>query len=170
LRRRRNGNAGAVFLLGAAGRGDLNADPSREAKQLSSKREICRMFTSKSYRSKAAEFAELAKTGDPEKSAEFRKRERSFTSLADNEEWLAENFEKTLHGSGERGGPGTLAATEEHVLRCLGAAVIMQWNTIPKELQRELFDSAGSIGKLADVATLRGQIARFLHKHKDDEQ
>ena len=125
------------------------------------------MFTSMFYRSKAAEFGELAKTGDPEKSAEFRKRERSFTSLADNEEWLADNFDKTLHRSEQA---GTLAATEEHVLRCLGAAVIMQWNTIPKKLQRELFDSAGSIGDLANVAALRGQIARFLHKHKDDER
>jgi hypothetical protein len=125
------------------------------------------MFTSMFYRSKAAEFGELAKTGDPEKSAEFRKRERSFTSLADNEEWLADNFDKTLHRSEQA---GTLAATEEHVLRCLGAAVIMQWNTIPQNLQRELFDSAGSIGDLADIATLRGQIARFLHKHKDDER
>jgi hypothetical protein len=137
-------------------------------KQLSAEREICRMFTPKFYRAKAAEFGELAKTGDPEKSAEYRKRERSFTSLADNEDWLAQNFEKTLHGSGEAA--ASLAATEEHVLRCLGAAVIMQWTTIPKKLQRELFDSAGSIGDPLDVAKLRGQIARFLHKHKDDER
>jgi len=128
------------------------------------------MFTSKHYRAKAAEFGELAKTGDLEKSAEFRKRERSFTSLADNEEWLAHNFEKTLHRPQQDEEAGTLAATEEHVLRCLGAAVIMQWNTIPKKLQRELFDSAGSMGDVLNVAALRGQIARFLHKHKDDER
>jgi hypothetical protein len=128
------------------------------------------MFTSKDYRARAAEFGELAKTGDPEKSAEFRKRERSFTSLADNEEWLAHNFEKTLHASEQDGAAvAGLAATEERVLRCLGAAVIMQWNTIPKKLQRELFDSAGSLGDLLDVAKLRGEIARFLHKHKDDD-
>ena len=126
------------------------------------------MFTPKLYRAKAAEFGELAKTGDPEKSAEYRNRERSFTSLADNEDWLVQNFDKTLHGSGEAA--ASLAATEEHVLRCLGAAVIMQWNTIPKKLQRELFDNAGSMGDLLDVAKLRGQIARFLHKHKDDER
>jgi len=46
----------------------------------------------------------------------------------------------------------------------------MQWNSIPKKMQRELFDSASSMGELPDVATLRGQIARFLHKHKDDER
>ena len=128
------------------------------------------MFTPKYYRTKAAEFRELADTSRPEESSEFRKRERSFTSLADNEEWLAHNFHKTLHPPHEDGEGSTLAATEEYVLRCLGAAVIMQWNTIPKKLQRELFDSAGSMGDLLDVAKLRGQIARFLHKHKDDER
>jgi hypothetical protein len=46
----------------------------------------------------------------------------------------------------------------------------MQWNSIPKKLQRELFDNAGSMGELPDIAVLRGQIARFLHKHKDDER
>ena len=128
------------------------------------------MFTPKYYRTKAAEFGELANTSPPEESSELRKRERSFTSLADNEEWLARNFEKTLHASEQDGEAARLAATEERVLRCLGAAVIMQWNSIPKKLQRELFDSAGSLGDLLDVAKLRGQIARFLHKHKDDER
>jgi hypothetical protein len=131
------------------------------------------MFTSKQYRAKAAEFGELAKmTSIPEESREFRKRERSFTSLADNEEWLGDNFEKTLHTSHPvaDGNTANLAATEERILRCLGAAVIMQWNSIPKKLQRELFDNAGSMGELLNTAALRGEIARFLHKHKDDER
>jgi hypothetical protein len=59
----------------------------------------------------------------------------------------------------------TLGADEEHILRCLGAALIMRWNTLQTELQRELFDAAGSIGGLLDNATLRAQIARFLRKH-----
>ena len=61
-----------------------------------------------------------------------------------------------------------LADEEEHVLRCLGAAIIMQWNALPTTLQREIFDTAGSVGKLLETAALRGQIARFLHKHKND--
>ena len=126
------------------------------------------MFTSQDYRAKAAKFRELADTSQrPEESSEFRKRERSFTSLADNEEWLARNFEKTLHRPHQDGEGSTLAAAEEYVLRCLGAAVIMQWNIIPKKLQRELFDSAGSMGDLLDVAKLRGEIARFLHKNDE---
>jgi hypothetical protein len=94
----------------------------------------------------------------------------SFSSLADNEEWLANNFDKMVQvPAAERPGHITLVAEEERVLRCLGAAVIMQWNTLPAKLQRELFDTAGSLGDLLDTAALRGQIARFLHKHKDDE-
>jgi hypothetical protein len=45
----------------------------------------------------------------------------------------------------------------------------MRWNTIPTKLQRELFDTAGSLGDLLQTAELHGQIARFLHDHKDDE-
>jgi hypothetical protein len=46
----------------------------------------------------------------------------------------------------------------------------MQWNNIPKKLQRELFDNAGSMDDLLSTKDLRGKVARFLHKHKDDEQ
>jgi hypothetical protein len=40
----------------------------------------------------------------------------------------------------------------------------MQWNTMPTQLRRE-FDNAGSMGELVENAALRGQVARFLHKH-----
>jgi len=62
-----------------------------------------------------------------------------------------------------------LADEEEHILRCLGAAVIMQWSTIPTTLQRELFDTAGSLGDVPQTVALRAQIARFLHTHKNAE-
>ena len=54
--------------------------------------------------------------------------------------------------------------------RYLGAALIMQWNTLPAKLQRELFDKAGSMEELLDTASLRGQIAPFLHKHKNNNE
>ena len=53
--------------------------------------------------------------------------------------------------------------------RCLGAAVIKRWNTIPTKLQKELFDNASSLGDLLQTDALKGQIARFLHIHKDDQ-
>jgi len=59
-----------------------------------------------------------------------------------------------------------LAKEEEHILRCLGAAVIMHWNDLPPDIQRELFDHAISMGELRHTAELKGQIARFLRKHE----
>jgi hypothetical protein len=128
------------------------------------------MFTTKHYRAKAIEYGELAKTSiDPNQRRGFQKIEQSFTVLADNEQWLADNYRNTLRASEQDPNGVTLAEEEEHILRCLGAALIMQWNTLPSKLQRELFDNAGSMGDLLDIPALRGQIARFLHRHKDDE-
>jgi hypothetical protein len=137
------------------------------------------MFTTKQYRTKSTEYGELSKgSTDPSQIRKFQDSSDSFSSLADNEEWLANNFDKMLQGSDQESdetpdekpsSDTTLAAEEERVLRFLGAAVIMQWNTIPTKLQRELFDTAGSMGELLATAELRGQIARFLHKHKDGD-
>jgi hypothetical protein len=133
------------------------------------------MFTAKQYRAKSTEYGELIKgSDDPSQIRKYQDSKDSFSSLADNEAWLANNFDKMVHVPGHVSGEElpsgtTLAAEEEHVLRCLGASVIMQWNTIPTKLQRELFDTAGSMGELLGTAELRGQIARFLHKHKDDD-
>ncbi len=137
------------------------------------------MFTSKQYRAKSSEYGELIEaSADPSQIRKYQNSKDSFNSLADNEEWLANNFDKMLQVSDEvaddvadekPASRASFAAEEERVLRCLGAAVIMQWNTVPAKLQRELFDTAGSMGELLDTAELRGQIARFLHKHKDDD-
>jgi hypothetical protein len=54
-----------------------------------------------------------------------------------------------------------LAKEEEHVLRCLGAAVIMQWNDLPTKIQRDLFDHAISMGEPRYTAQLSGSHASF---------
>jgi hypothetical protein len=136
------------------------------------------MFTAKEFRAKAAESAESLKpTNVPSEIREFQRSKESFSALAENEDWLANNFDKMIHSQGippqdddaeKRTARETVAENEERILRCLGAAVIMQWNTIPTKLQRELFDTAGSMGDVLKSAALRGQIARFLHKHKDE--
>jgi transcriptional regulator of aromatic amino acid metabolism len=126
------------------------------------------MFKSQQYRAKATEFGELVKTSTSlEESREFQKLERRFASLADDEQVLAYDHKSAVHASNQSR-CAALAVEEEYVLRCLGAALIMQWNNLPTTLQREVFDAAGSAGKLLETAALRGQIARFLHKHKDD--
>ena len=97
--------------------------------------------------------------------------------LADNEQWLVDNHDKLANSLDEMThGPeqsvaskAALAVEVEHVLRYLGAALIMQWNTLPTKLQRELFDNAGSMGELLDTADLRGQVARFLRKRTNGE-
>jgi hypothetical protein len=61
-----------------------------------------------------------------------------------------------------------LHAAEERMLRCLGSAVIMQWNDLPTEIQRKLFEDASSMTDSARQFELKQQIARFLHEHKDD--
>ncbi len=137
------------------------------------------MFTAKHFRAKAAESAESLKHTDvPSEIRAHQRSEQSFNALAQNEDWLADNFDKIIKSqdlhpldevAGKSAGRRTAAEIEEHILRCLGAAVIMQWNTIPTKLQRELFDTAGSLGDVLQTAALRGQIARFLHNHKDEE-
>jgi hypothetical protein len=138
------------------------------------------MFTAKQFRAKAAESAESLKHTDvPSEVGEFQRSKQSFIELADNEDWLANNFDKMIRSrnlpleddkaGGKRLDRKAVAEIEEHILRCLGAAVIMQWNTIPTKLQRELFDTAGSLGDVLKTSALRGEIARFLHDHKDDE-
>ena len=128
------------------------------------------MFTAKEFRAKAAESAESLKhTNVPSEIRELQRSKQSFSALAENEDWLANNFDKIIHSQDiPPQDDDAEKRTEERILRCLGAAVIMQWNTIPTKLQRELFDTAGSMGDVLKSAALRGQIARFLHKHKDE--
>jgi hypothetical protein len=61
---------------------------------------------------------------------------------------------------------GDLLDLERRVLECLGAALVSEWNGLPTDVQRRLFEHATS-GKSHDAALLKARIARFLHDHKD---
>ena len=109
----------------------------------------------------------------------LHERDLARTTLADNASWRASNtvgWRANHPPDGTPKGADALAIAvaladndeEDHILRCLGAAVSTRWNTIPTKLQKELFDKASSMGKLLQTDRLKGQIARFLHKHKDD--
>jgi hypothetical protein len=126
------------------------------------------MSTPKQYRARADEYSELIKgTDKPDEIGKLQRLEHSFTELADNRDWMANNSDKTVH---REDAPSTLLTEEEgHILRCLGASVIMHWNTLPTKLQRELFDNASSVGELLQTGAFKQQMARFLHKHKNDQ-
>jgi hypothetical protein len=57
-----------------------------------------------------------------------------------------------------------------HILKCLGAAVLLRWNDLPTHIQRELFEHSVVDVEPREIAMLKDQIARFLHKHKDDSR
>ena len=128
------------------------------------------MFKSQQHGDKAAAYGELIKHSSAQgESDTFQELQERHSALADNEQGLADDYDSAVNATEQDRARGlALAAEEEHVLRCLGAAIIMQWNALPKSMQREIFDTAASVGALLETAALRGQIARFLHKHKND--
>jgi hypothetical protein len=130
------------------------------------------MFTAEQYRAKAAEFRALL--ADPTRSlsemTEFRDLERTYTTLAENEEWMTIHIDQTVQRRKDRESRTALADEEDQILKCLGAAVVMRWDTVPTKLQRELFDCASTIGDLLETTPLKGLIARFLHNHKNDQK
>lgn len=63
----------------------------------------------------------------------------------------------------------SLAPTELQVLQCLGAAVVLEWNELPTDVQRILFKLASADAATDAAGELPERIARFLHDHKDDE-
>ena len=130
------------------------------------------MFTAEQYRAKAAEFRTfLANTPrSPNETREFRHLERIYTTLAENKEWMAVHIDRTVQRRKNYDNRTALVEEEDQILKCLGAAVLMRWNRLRAKLQRELFDCASTIGDLQQTTPLKGQIARFLHNHKDDQQ
>jgi hypothetical protein len=82
--------------------------------------------------------------------------------------WDNEGGATGLPPEAELGPDLALHAAEERMLRCLGSAVIIQWNDLPTEIQRKFFENAASMTDPARQFELKQQIARFLHEHKDD--
>jgi hypothetical protein len=123
------------------------------------------MFTPEQFRAKAAEYAERIKGSTvASETRDFQALEQRFTALANNEQWLADNYDKTVHPDGHPAADLTVADDEDLMLRCLGAAVVMQWSSLPTKLQRQLFDNATAVGEFSETAARRGMIARLLHR------
>lgn len=88
-------------------------------------------------------------------------------ALSDSDAQLARALRRWEGEGGTLSGPH-LAASESNILKCLGAAVVLTWNDLPQPLQRALFMHALQVNDICDPETLKAQIGRFLHLHKDD--
>ena len=133
------------------------------------------MFVPDEYRKKALGYAELAEnSATPTERNGFQALEQSFRKLADNEQWLADNHSNIIEhaasppvaSTNEEEEEEIVSAKEEHMLRCIGASVILLWNTIPTKLQRELFDTAGSMGNLEKPASFEAGSRAFCTSTK----
>jgi hypothetical protein len=81
------------------------------------------MFTPRQYRARAAEYSDLIKgTDKPDEIREYQRLEHSFTELADNADWMANNSDKRVHREDTPSAAVTLTEEEGHILRCLGAS------------------------------------------------
>jgi hypothetical protein len=91
------------------------------------------MFSAEQYRAKAAEYAALLThfPRSPNETREFRNLEQTYTTLAENEEWIAINIGKTVR---RRKTP----ESEEQILRCVTMAAVMRANAVSTKLQQEL--------------------------------
>jgi hypothetical protein len=70
-------------------------------------------------------------------------------ATTDHSTWMAVHIDKTIQQRRKNYDNRTaLVEEEEQILKCLGAAVLLRWNTVPTKLQRELFDCASTIGDL----------------------
>jgi hypothetical protein len=60
-----------------------------------------------------------------------------------------------------------LSEDEAQILSLLGAAVVAEWNNMPREVQRALFERASQLGAPGGDLSLRQDIATFLHDHHE---
>ena len=129
------------------------------------------MRTAKQYRVKAAEFTELLKTASScAEMREFRNLEQSYVTLAENDEWMVNNRDKTNSPRADDNmySDIILARQEKNVFGRIGAGEATPFNVFSIKMQ-QLFDDAGSKGGQLQSAALRGQFARFLREHAEDD-
>jgi hypothetical protein len=84
------------------------------------------MFSAEQHRAKAAEFRALRTNipRSPNEASQFRNLEQTYTTLAENEEWMAINIGKTIQRKKDLDNRTDPAEEEEHILRWVGTAAI----------------------------------------------
>jgi hypothetical protein len=103
------------------------------------------MFPVEQYRAKAAEYAALLgnMSCSPKETSQFRNLEQTYTTLAENEEWMTINIDKTVRRRKTLDNRTDLDEDDEQVLRCVATASIMQANAGPAQPRQELTGGAG---------------------------
>ena len=126
------------------------------------------MFSSKRYRAKAAEYGEHGRASDvTSEILEYRGLARRLAEWADNEE-SAENRSKQRPRWQGGGQPADQVAEDDRILLCLGAALVVDWDNLPKQVQSELSALAVTMRERLQTTALRAQIASFLREREDD--
>jgi hypothetical protein len=128
------------------------------------------MFSSKRYRAKAAEYGERGRASDlTSEILEYRGLARRLAEWADNEE-TADNRSKQRPSRQDSDRPADQVAEDERILLCLGAAVVVDWDNLPRQVQSELSALAATLRERLQTTALRAQIARFLREGEDDRR
>ena len=125
--------------------------------------------SSRRYRAKAAEYGERGRSSNPiNEILEYRGIARRFAEWADNEE----SADRRSRRPPPKGGDASAiaAAQEDRILLCLGAAVVVNWDNLPDQVQRELSTLAATMRERLQTTALRAQIARFLREREDDDR
>ena len=125
------------------------------------------MSTAKQYRAKAAEYTETLKAASlPAETREFRGSNKATSRWPKMKNgWQRTSKKQAVRVQRKMVGDAVFTQQGKHTPGCHRTDVATQSTAIPAEIQ-QLFDDAGSTGGLLQTATLRGQIGRFLHKHK----
>ena len=128
------------------------------------------MFSSRRYRAEAAEYGARGKSTDLTNDVlEFRGVARRLAEWADIED-AADNRSKQPPRRQAGDQPAGQAAGEERVLLCLGAAVVVDWENLPEQVQSGLSALAATMRERLRTTTLREQIARFVREREDDRR
>lgn len=76
------------------------------------------LIIAEQYRAKAREYARLLRMANgPDAARELQKLERSYTDLADNAEWVADNHGKIVHAVEHATAPFTPSAPPQGISR-----------------------------------------------------
>ncbi len=61
------------------------------------------------------------------------------------------------------------ADEDEHILRRLGGAVVVQWRSLPQDVRDTLLEQAVYINDRTPAVQLKEQIESFIRKHQKAE-